>query len=101
MARTPDTATREFFTPSEQSLLENYGVTSAEFNRVREPDRELEPGQDGSQMVKDDKPALVSKPPKEMAQDTDREAFDRKWAEELQRTQEQDNILEPEREYSR
>lgn len=106
MATNPNTAARDYFSTSEKSLLEDYGVTSAEFDRVRQDDRTMDLDRSsGSQMVKDDKPALELNPPKELAQDVDRDAFDRKWAEELQRAQErapeQDNTHEPEREYSR
>ncbi len=43
--------------------------------------------------------ALEPRPPKELAQDVDRQAFERKWADELQRAQErgpeQTNAPEP------
>ena len=110
MAQRPNTAAREYLNPSEQSLLEKYGVTSAEFDRVRGDDHapEMAAGNEplgGSEMVKQDQPRLEPKPPKEMAQEVDREAFERKWAEELTRAQdnapEQDNTREPDREYDR
>ena len=107
MSKPPNTAAREYLTPSEQSLLEQYGVTSAEFNRVsgREHGSEREetslpgddgsqregtslPGDDGSQMVKEDRPEPKNKPSAELARDVDREAFEKKWAEELERAAE-------------
>lgn len=93
MAKPPNTAAREYLTPSEQTLLEEYGVTSAEFNRVsgREHGSEREetslPGDDGSQMVKDDRPEPKNKPSAELARDVDREVFEKKWAEELERAE--------------
>lgn len=101
MSRAPNTAAREYISRSEQSVLEEYGITSAEFNQVRE-DREPS---NGSRMVKDDQPLPDLKPSKEMAHDTDRDAFNQKWADEMQRAQqevpEQNNSRDLDREYSR
>ena len=106
MATNPNTAARDYFSPSEKSLLEDYGVTSAEFDRVRVDDRAQDLDRSGgSEMVREERVSPYLRPPKELAQDVDREAFDRRWADELQRAQEQapgqDNTHEPDREYSR
>ena len=111
MANPPNTAAREYLTASEKSLLEQYGVTADEFERAARPEQ-APPQRDtdaerptGSTMVKDDRPAPEPRPPKELAQDVDRQAFERKWADELQRAQErgpeQTNAPEPDREYDR
>ena len=106
MAKLPNTAAREYLTPSEQSLLEEYGVTSAEFNRVsgREHGSEREetsfPGDDGSQMVKDDRPEPKNKPSAELTRDVDREAFEKKWAEELERAEAQTPDVEHDNEWN-
>ena len=75
-------------------------MTSAEFNRVsgREHGSEREetslPGDDGSQMVKEDRPEPKNKPSAELARDVDREAFEKKWAEELERAEAQTQGVE-------
>lgn len=94
MAKAPNTAAREYLTPSEQSALEAYGITSAEFDRVRQEDRapDMEAANDppsGSQMVKESQPRLEPRPPKELAKEVDREAFADRWAEELERARDE------------
>jgi len=78
------------------SILERGDALLPEFNKGGDSvDRE------GSQMVKNDQPRLQPRPPEEIAKPVDREHFDKKWYEELNRAREQENDRDKDHENDR